>query len=217
MRIDNAPREGINRIAEELALVILNGNGGKDTDSDKILLRPNKESDHLRALKPAPEGGIQKKSRKYGVCLHGYYAFMARVFAAYPEAVIKTFIAPWTYRSFQAAALEWTHKEAEDRVRFETCECSSELVADLLRTPDELAQAGRITHWRSTPPGRCARKDARVDRRTSYSLTGSGLATTITYSGEADHLRNVTCGACRIAIKEAGGRRPRARAAKGAA
>jgi hypothetical protein len=47
-------------------------------------------------------------------------------------------------------------------------------------------------HWRGTPEGVCERKDSKADSRSVVQGR-----TTITYSGEAGFIGNVTCTTCR--------------------
>jgi hypothetical protein len=129
MRIEGATIEDVREVAGALGIHLIE-QASKHDDEVKVLIRPRVGSPRFRAMSLA--GGV-----KNSLCMHGWYAFMAALLAARPAAVMKTFVNTWDYIIFQGSALAWTRQQIADRERYDTCDCTPEVIEEALRTPDE--------------------------------------------------------------------------------
>lgn len=130
MIIENANIEVLREIAQSLGINLIEQEA-KHEDEVKILMRPAIGSNHLRAL--SVNGRV-----KHSLCQHGMYAFMSRVFAHFPDAIMRTWVNTWDYIIFQHSAKQWTEAQIAERKNYDTCDCTPELIEDCLMTPEDL-------------------------------------------------------------------------------
>jgi hypothetical protein len=139
MKIEGAERDAVFEIAGAMGIHLVEQKA-KNEGELKVLVRPRAGSNTLRCISKA---GAAKNS----LCLHGWYAFMARVFARFPDAVLRTYENVWDYPLFQGGARGWTENQMRERERYDTCMCTPEEVAEAMLSPDEL----RVRPWYTMP------------------------------------------------------------------
>jgi hypothetical protein len=132
MIVENVPKAELHAIAEALG-VKLTERKEKPGAPVRVFMRPVVGSRTFRAMST---GGAVKNS----LCLHGQFAFMSRVFAAFPDAVLRTYLNLWNLHVFEGGALPWTLNELKERSG-DTCDCTPEQIEDALRKPSELNAA----------------------------------------------------------------------------
>lgn len=130
MIIENANIEGIRAIAEELGINLIEQKAKHEREV-KVLMRPVVGSQHYRAL--SVNGRV-----KQSLCQHGQYAFMSRVLARFPDALLSTWVNNWDYIIFQNSARQWTQHQIAERANYDTCDCTPELIASAMLSPDEV-------------------------------------------------------------------------------
>lgn len=147
MIIEGAEMEGLREVAELLGIDLIEQQA-KNEGEIKVLVRPLQGSNRWRAM-------MHTGRVKHSLCMHGWYAFMARVFARYPEATLDTWVNHWDYTIFQGSALQWTRNQIAAREKYDTCDCDPRMIEQALRTPDELrlmADFGRACFKRVLEP-----------------------------------------------------------------
>jgi hypothetical protein len=134
MTITNVDMKGIRRIARKLGIMLIEQKN--ERLKVKIRIWPKVGKQIYRAIGKAGKPRLS-------LCWHMQYAFMSEVFAAYPDASIKTWVAVWNYVLFQSGAKVWTFNEISDRAKSETCDCTPEMIEETMRDPDTLRRLAK--------------------------------------------------------------------------
>jgi hypothetical protein len=114
---------------------------------------------------------------KTGLCFHVQHYWMARIFHAYPDAIIQTYYTRWNLTLFEAGAVPWTKNEIASRGMSQTCACTPEMEVMTLVTPSMLDELGgrKVNGIQRQPKGQIpkGKKRAGNEHKSSRRVNGS--------------------------------------------
>ena len=134
MEIYDATIDGVREIAAALGIYLEEKKPREEGDV-RVNLKPVAGSNTWRAV------NVGAGRFKHNLCQHAQYAFIARVLARFPDAVIKTYFNTWTYALFQAGARVWAEEKIRQSAALEACNCTNEMIAETMLSPDEIREA----------------------------------------------------------------------------
>jgi hypothetical protein len=135
MNVIGVPLEFLQKLTEGLGIHLQVQRTDEGDGDIKLRIWPKTGSNEWRAQ---TLGGRFKT----GLCFHIQHYWMARIFRAYPEAVIQTYYTRWNLVLFEAGAIPWTKNEIASRRMSQTCACSLEIQAMTLVIPSMLDELG---------------------------------------------------------------------------